>query len=68
MLLQLLEAMVCVHRAGACHRALHPSNVFLVDGPEGLILKASEVLIRVGVSWFTDPVLPPHSALFGSPL
>ncbi|KAL8428222.1 hypothetical protein Efla_005324 [Eimeria flavescens] len=39
--MQLLEAMVCVHRAGICHRALRPSNVFFVEGPDGLTLKAA---------------------------
>ncbi|CDJ35676.1 uncharacterized protein EMH_0099660 [Eimeria mitis] len=52
--MQLLEAMVCVHRAGTCHRALHPSNVFLVEGPEGLIVKASLgsfLLSSVALGW-----------------
>ena len=65
--LAVCSAVTAAHRAGIIHRDLKPQNIFLAEGPHGLVPKVLDFGISKGLDASTARALTSTGSVLGTP-
>jgi eukaryotic-like serine/threonine-protein kinase len=65
--LAVCSAVAAAHRAGIIHRDLKPQNIFLAEGPHGLVPKVLDFGISKGLDASTARALTSTGSVLGTP-
>src|SRR5262245_52441542 len=65
--LAVCSAVVAAHRAGIIHRDLKPQNIFLAEGPHGIVPKVLDFGISKGLDATTARALTSTGSVLGTP-
>ena len=65
--LAVCSAVAAAHRAGIIHRDLKPQNIFLAEGPHGLVPKVLDFGISKGLDSSTSRALTSTGSVLGTP-